>query len=169
MASVHQRPASKYWHAAFRTSDGRLILRSTKCQDRQKALAAAMEFERAAKLASAGNLVESQARKIIADIMERAGTDETLRSPTVNDYLNQWLVSKAPKVSPGTGVFYKHTVKMFLASLGERQNKPLTTLTPRDVEKFLAARKADKLAPKSVSLAVKIIRGALNHARRQGI
>ena len=48
-------------------ADGRLILRSTKCTDRQKALAAAMEFERAAKLAGAGNLVEAQARKLRAE------------------------------------------------------------------------------------------------------
>jgi site-specific recombinase XerD len=128
-----------------------------------------MEFERAAKLAGAGNLVETQARKILADIMERAGTDETLRSPAVKDYLNQWLASKAAHVSTGTGVLYRHTVETFLATLGERQNKPLTALTPRDVEKYLAARMADKLAPKTVSLSVKIIRTALNHARRQGI
>lgn len=170
MASVHKRPASKYYHAAFRTSDGRLVLRSTKCQDRQQALAAAMEFERAAKLAGAGNLVEAQARKIIADIMERSGTDETLRSPAIDVYLGDWLTSKqAAGVSAGTGVLYRHTVEAFLDTLGERRNKPLTTLAPRDVEKFLADRTDAKLAPKTVSLAVKIIRAALNHARRQGL
>src|ERR1017187_5367443 len=169
MASVHQRPNSKFWHAAFRMADGRLILRSTKCTERQKALAAAMEFERAAKLAGAGNLVETQARKIIADIMERAGTDETLRSPSVKDFLNQWLASKTAKVSRGTGVLYSFTVEKFLTTLCDRKNKPLTSLAPRDVEKFLAERMAEKLAPKTASLAVKIIRAALNHARRQGI
>jgi integrase len=169
MASVHQRPASKYWHAAFRMADGRLILRSTKCTDRQKALAAAMEFERAAKLAGAGNLVEAQARKIVAAIMERSGTDETLRSPAVKEYLNDWLASKAAHVSPGTGTLYRQTVDDFLATLGDRQGKPLTALSPRDVEKYLTSRMADKLAPKTVILSVKIIRAALNHARRQGL
>ena len=94
MASVHRRPNSKYFHAAFRTSDGALVLRSTKCTERAKALAAAFEFERAAKLAGAGNLVEAQARKIVADIMERAGTEETLRAPTIKAYFDQWITAK---------------------------------------------------------------------------
>jgi hypothetical protein len=70
MASIHRRPESQFWHAAFRGPDGRLILRSTKCADRNKAMAAALELERASKLAGSGNLVEAQARKIVADIME---------------------------------------------------------------------------------------------------
>jgi integrase len=169
MASVHRRPDSKYWHAAFRTSDSRLILRSTKCTERNKALAAAMEFERAAKLAGAGNLVEAQARKIVADIMERAGGEETLRSPTVKDYFAQWIVTKQARNSEGTAERYGVAVDDFIKLLGTRASKPLTSLAPLDVERFLNHRTAKGLAPKTVILDVKIIRTALNHARRQGI
>src|ERR1039458_3720712 len=125
MASVHRRPASQYWHAAFRAPDGRLILRSTKCVDRSKALAAAFEFERAVNLAKANNLVEAQARKIVADIMERAGSEETLRAPTVADYLHQWLASKQARKSANTGSRYQTAVEKFLTVLGDRQQKPL--------------------------------------------
>jgi integrase len=37
------------------------------------------------------------------------------------------------------------------------------------VQKYMTARSAANLAPKTVILSVKIIRGALNHARRQGL
>jgi integrase len=173
MASVHKRPDSKFWHAAFRMADGtpggRLILRSTKCTDRQKALAAAMEYERAAKLAGAGNLVEAQAREIIADLMKRSGTDEMLRAPTVKDFLNQWLTTKKVRKSAATHTRYAGAVKGFLTTLGERASKPLTALTPRDVERYLQARTGEKLSPSTVGLSVKVIRTALNHARRQGV
>lgn len=151
------------------TPGGRLILRSTKCVDRQKARAAAMEYERAAKLASAGNLVEAQARAIIADLMKRSGTDETLRSPTVKVFFNQWLATKKVRKSEATHVRYSGAVNGFLTMLGERAHKPLTALTPRDVERYLQARTNENLSPSTVGLSVKVVRTALNYARRQGI
>jgi len=169
MASVHRRPDSKYWHAAFRDSNGRLILRSTKCADRSKALVTAFEYERAVNLARAGNLIEAQARKVVADIMERAGGEETLRSPSVADYLNQWLTSKKTRKATNTGDRYQIAVEKFLAVLGDRQKKPLTALTANDVERYMDARTKEKLAPRTVILCVKIIRTALNAARRQGL
>jgi integrase len=169
MASVHRRPDSQYWHAAFRGTDGRLTLRSTKCTERTKALAAAFEFERAVKLAGAGNLVEAQARKIVADIMERAGGGETLRAPTVKDYFTQWLASKKARNSKGTAERYGVAVEDFLDLLGTRAAKPLTSLAAADVERFLNHRSGKGLSPRTVILDVKIIRTALNHARRQGI
>ena len=149
--------------------DGRWKLCSTKCTDRQKALSAAIEFERAAKLGRAGNLVEAQARKVVADIMARAGGEETLRAPSVNDYFNQWLVTKTARNSKGTTTRYAVAVTDFLASLGSRTGKPLTSLTSADVERFLTYRTDKGLAPQTVILDIKIIGAALNHARRQGI
>ena len=159
MASVHRRPASQYWHAAFRGTDGRLSLVSTKCKDRSKALAAAFEFERAAKLAGAGNLVEAQARKIVADIMERAGGEETLRAPTVKAFFDSWLAGKKTRKAVSTNARYDGAVQNFYAVLGERVNKPLTSLTTHDVERFMAARTDEKLSSSTVVLSVKVIHG----------
>jgi hypothetical protein len=72
MASVHKRPRSPYWHASYLGPDDRWILRSTKLEDRQAALVVAMEYERAAKLARRGELVEAQAREVLKDIMKRS-------------------------------------------------------------------------------------------------
>jgi integrase len=101
--------------------------------------------------------------------MERAGSEETLRSPSVADYLNQWLVSKQTRKAFNTGDRYRIAVEKFLTVLGDRQKKPLTALTSRDVERYLDSRTKEKLAPRTIVLCIKIIRTALNAARRQGL
>lgn len=169
MASVHRRPVSPYWHAAFRGPDGRLIFRSTKQTDRNKALAIALEHERAAKLAKRGELVETQAREVLKGIMARAGIDETIQSISITAHLRQWLGTKETRKSAGTAERYGGVVKNFLKSLGKRATKPLTTLTARDVDTFLDARMKQGVAPRTAILDVKVIRTALNDARRKGL
>jgi len=169
MASIHQRPRSPYWHASYLGPDGRWILRSTKQQDRNAALAVAMEFERASKLARRGELVEAQAREVLKDIMKRADMGETLRGVSIKSHFDTWLASKQDRKSKGTGERYGVAVDEFLKTLGKRASKPLTTLTAAAVQRFLAHRTAKGLAPKTVNVDVKIIRGALNAARRQGL
>ena len=169
MASIHQRPRSPYWHASYLGPDGRWILRSTKQTNRQAALAIAMEYERATKLARRGELVEAQAREVLKDIMKRADIGETLQSVSIRAHFTDWLASKKAKKSEATGERYGKPVEGFLKGLGAKADKPLTSLTARDVERFLDARMAEGLAPATVSLDVKIIGGALNVARRQGL
>jgi integrase len=114
-------------------------------------------------------LVEAQARKVVADIMERAGGEETLRAPSVDRFLKEWLAGKVERKSKGTSTRYGVAVAEFLASLGNRAAKPLTSLTTGDVERFLTCRTEKGLAPRTMVLDMKIIGAALNHARRQGI
>jgi integrase len=169
MASVHQRPKSPYWHASYLGPDGRWVLRSTKQADRNSALAVAMEFERASKLARRGELVEAQAREVLRDIMKRADIGETLQSATIQSHFDGWLASKRARKSAATGERYGTAVNAFLKTLGKRVRLPLTSLTARDVETFLDARTAENLSPATLSLDVKIVGGALNAARRQGL
>ena len=169
MASVHQRPRSPYWHASYLGPDGRWILRSTKQEDRPKALAVAMEFERAAKLARRGELTEAQAREVLKDIMKRADMGETLRGVSIKSHFDTWLAGKKDRKSKGTGERYGVAVEDFLKTLGKRASKPLTSLTAADVERFLSHRIGKQLASATVILDVKIIRTALNAARRQGL
>lgn len=169
MASVHKRPASQFWHAAFRGPDGRLILRSTKKTNRTEALVVALEFERAAKLAQRGELVEAQAREVLADIMKRANMGETLQKLSIQEHFEHWRATKEARRSAGTAVRYELVVREFLKSLEGRQRKALTALTARDVEHYLNQRIQEGLSAATVVLHVKIIRTALNHARRQGL
>lgn len=169
MASIHRRPQSKYWHAAWRATDGTLILRSTKQTDRKAAMAFAVECERAEKQAGAGTLTEAQARDILNDILKRTESGETLRCPSVGDYFREWLASKEASKAAGTSVRYAKSVKEFLTHLGDRSNKPLSSLTPRQVEGFVTKRSKAGLSPSTVTLDAKVIRTALNRARRQGL
>ena len=169
MASIHRRPDSQYWHAAYFGPDGRRILRSTKQQDRQSALAVAMEFERASKLARRGELVEAQAREVLKDIMKRADMGETLQTVSIKSHFDTWLASKKTRNADSTGERYGMAVGEFLKSLGNRASKNLTSLTVADVQRFLDQRTEKGLAPKTLNVDVKIIRGALNTARRQGL
>ena len=126
-------------------------------------------FERAAKLAMAGTLVEANARKVLADLMERVGEEETLRTMSIRDFFSGWLATKDANNSAGTAQRYRTVVDLFLSNLDKRAEKPLTALTSRDVEKFLNTRLNKSLAPRTVILDVKILRTALNTARRQGL
>jgi integrase len=169
MASVHKRPDSKYWHAAYFGPDGSRILRSTKQANRQSALAVALEYERASKLARRGDLTETQAREVLKDIMKRADMGETLQTVSIKSHFDTWLASKQMQSADSTGERYSMAVSEFLKSLGNRASKNLTSLTVADVQRFLDYRAEKKLAPKTLNVDVKIIRGALNTARRQGL
>jgi integrase len=129
----------------------------------------AMEYERASKLARRGELVEAQAREVLKDIMKRADMGETLQTVSIKSHFDTWLASKCGRKAKSTGDRYGVAVEDFLETLGRRASKPLTSLTAADVERFLNHRIAKKLSPATVILDVKIIGGALNVARRQGL
>ena len=123
MASIHQRPRSPYWHASYLGPDGRWILRSTKQEDRSAALAVAMEYERASKLARRGDLTEAQAREVLKDIMKRADIGETLQTVSIKSHFDTWLDGKRKGSAESTGERYGLAVGEFLKTLGNRPAK----------------------------------------------
>lgn len=169
MASVHRRPRSPFYFGAFRGPDGRLVLRSTKQQNKAKAEAVAMEWERAARMAKAGLLVEDQARKVVAAIMERAGGDDTLRTPTVAAFLREWMNGKELSQRPRTAARYRPVVEGFITSLGPRAERPLSAVSAQDVQRYVDARRRIGSAPGTVQVDGKILRTAFNRARRMGL
>jgi integrase len=169
MASIHRRPESKYWHAAWRDTAGVLHLRSTKQTDRQKALTFALEIERAEKLAGAGSLTEAQARKLVNDILERTGCDDPIRAPVAADWLREWVAEKEASRSELTAIRYRGTIESFLGHLGKRATRLLSALTPRDVQGFLTKRQKMGCSPSTVQVDGKTLRAAFSRARRQGL
>lgn len=153
----------------WRDGTGRLHKRSTKQRDRAKAVAVAMEWERAEKMATAGSLTEVQAREVLADILKRAGTGETLRSPTIDSFMQDWLAEKQSSKAAATGERYRKVITSFLESLGRHRSLPLTSVTARHVEAFMAARRKEGVGATTLQLDAKILRTALNRARRQGL
>jgi integrase len=170
MASVHRRKDSKYYHAAWRGEGGRLFLRSTKQTDRSKAKAMALGFERAAKAAMQGDLTEQQARRVLNDILEQTQSGDHLRAPAIKTWLSDWITGKEANRSPGTAERYRGVVAQFLEHLGpQKANRSLPALHARDVQAFLDKRLKQGCSPTTVSLDGKILRTALNQARRQGL
>ncbi len=169
MATIVKRETSEYWHAVWRDKDGRQVWRSTKQTDRTKALAFALECERAEKLAGADSLTEAQARKVVQDIMERAGNGEGMRNPAISEWFGEWLAAKEASKSQSTFVRYRQIVAEFLEHLGKRAKRPLAALSEQDVQTFLAQRQKSGCSPTTVQLDCKIIRTALNKARRKGL
>ena len=145
------------------------MLRSTKQTDRAKALTLALELERATKLAMRGELVEAQARSILKDIMVRADIGETIQTVTITEHFRQWLASKETRKSTGTSERYTCVVECFLSHLGKRSVKPLTALISKDIDAFLDARLKSGVSPSTVCNDIRILRNALNVARRKGL
>ena len=168
MASIHRLPHTKYWYASYRAG-GRQHLRSTKQTDRTKAMGVSIQYEKAAKLADAHILTEAQARDVLNDILKATAPSEELRTPKIAVFLADWLESKEAAKSAGTGARYRHIVEKFIEHLGDRAKRPLSALAPLDIQSFLTKRKKEGCSPSTVNLDGKILRTALNFARRQGL
>jgi integrase len=134
-----------------------------------------------------GDLTEVQARKVVSDILEATNTGEHLRAPAIEKWQREWLATKEASKAASTAERYRKVVDDFISHLGDRAKRPLTALSARDVQAFIAKRlKGGVQSPtphttgkegkrlKAVSattaqLDCKILRTALNLARRQGI
>ena len=168
MASIHKRAQSRYWYAAFTGSDGKRMFVSTKQADKRQALPVALEFERMHRLARRGELTAAVIQKIGSDALARVG-GETLQTTTIEAHFKSWLAGKEANRSAGTARRYQPIVASFLASLGTRATKPLTALTPRDVELYTATLAQRGLCGRTVGLHLIAIGTALKAAMRQGI
>ena len=84
------RNRSPYWIASFTAADGRRLKRSTKTTDPEVAKQTAAEWESLGKAGRAGRLFESQCRKVIADLYEKA-TGSALAFHTARSWLTGWI------------------------------------------------------------------------------
>ena len=118
MASLHRDPRGKspYWYCAFLNTDGKRSFKSTKRKDRDEAEEICKAWERAAKLGREGGLTEGHVRKVLGEIYEKA-TGETMKFPTVTDFLRDWVKSKQLTKSSSTTRIYGDAMEAFLAHL----------------------------------------------------
>ena len=168
MASIKQRPGSPYWICCYRKGNGERTQRSTKQAGKDEAWTVCLQWADAESRAAQGVLTEAQARLVISEIVERT-TGEAMNFYSVQDWFNEWLAGKQQSKSAGTGVRYAQVIRDFLASLGKRATLNIAQATPRDVKAFRDAEMLAGKAAKTVNLAVKVIGGGFNAARRQGL
>ncbi|HZM02199.1 MAG TPA: site-specific integrase [Candidatus Saccharimonadales bacterium] len=167
MASVTKHPKSQFWTACFSGRDGRQMKRSAKTTDRNAALEIALELERVERQARAGTVTTNQLRKVLNDVSVKVNGD-TLTTPPVEEYLADWLKSIAARNAPATLERYRNTVKLFVASLNGRAKKPVTSVTPKDIEDFLTWRLNTGVAPKTAIVDLKTLNTAFRRAEAFG-
>jgi integrase len=141
-------------------------LRSTKQTDRKLAERIGSRWEQAAELARRGELTENRAREVVNDILKSVG-ERPIRHVSIRKFFEDWIAGKQIKQS--TDKLYKKAVQRFLASLGERVEKPLEVLKPEDVKWFQVSRARDGVSAATVKIDVKTVRAVLASARRQGL
>lgn len=168
MATVVRRADSRFWIACFTDRDGRQLKRSAKTTDRNQALRVAVDLERVEQQARAGSLTTTQLRKVLNDVAEKVNGD-SLSVPSVIDYLSDWLEGVKAKRAAGTHERYANTARLFQAHLGPRAQKPITSVTPAEIEGFLNRRLNSGAAPKTAIVDVKTLKSAFRRAELYGI
>jgi integrase len=170
MASIHKDPRGKspFWYCAYVLPNGQRAFRSTKQTERKEALMECLKLEAAADKARAGELVESQARKILDDILASVG-EGPIRKKTIREFFLHWLSGKELAKKPSTYSRYKKAITEFLESLGDRADKSLAALGPSDIEVFRDQRTKQGVSTATVRLDLKLVRSVLSTARRQGL
>jgi integrase len=161
---------SKYWSVKFRGHDGRQILRTTRCETKEDAIEIGSKWERAARLAANSEFTQATSLAFFNDLL-RATTAEELDIPRVGAYFDTWFETKRVLAkAEGTLSRYEPVLKGFVASLPERRRTAtLASLTAIEIERFRNAERTSGKSASTVNFGVKVLRAALNTARRQGL
>ena len=114
-----------------------------------------------------GTITTNQFKKVLNDVSVKINGD-TLIAPSTEVYLNEWLDGVRARSAPATLERYQSSVNHFLASLGDKAKKPITAITPRDVELFLNSRLDAGVAPKTAIVDLKTINIAFRRADKFG-
>lgn len=196
MASIRKRAGSNVWQAQFYVTDsitGELtqVRKSTGETNKKKALARAVDMERAAQGAipdndqdmqrikaiyselgveiSRSTLTTVSLRKYFSAITQIL-TGEEMKVVTISAWCNEWIERKARDSSKATMARYKGHVKAFLEWLGEdRAKKPLETITTSDMEKWKRSLQDRGVVGKTVISYLKDIGSIYRAAIREGM
>src|SRR5689334_9246283 len=131
MAYVWKHPNSPFWSACYRNDQNVWVKKTTKQIKRTKALALALEWERAATMGRDRVLTESISREVIGGILERT-TGENLRQATLREFLLEWLRGKTASRQEGTAARYHTSVDRFIKFMGNKADLPIAASTRHD-------------------------------------
>lgn len=163
MASLRKKPRSPYWHACFSLPSGRRVQRSTGETKRKAAQEKADEWEALARSGAKAR----QAHRVVAAIYRDAHNAE-LPSATPAIYLTELVARRKGEVAQATHVAYEGRAREFIAWLGTAAHRPIAEI---DTSTFVRYRDhlAQRVAPGTANLAIKILRILFERARRDGL
>jgi integrase len=178
MASLHRdrrltpdrRPKTPYWIAAYTDQFGRRRKRSTKKTSEKEARKILNGWLKAIEAARDGCLTEARAREIIGEIYREASKGKKLYTPTVEEYLADWLKAEEPTGSENTYIKKEQAVRLFLESLGDRKFLSLEAITEADIVKLRdELRDAGRRAATVNGLVRKILAQPFRAAHKKGL
>jgi hypothetical protein len=136
MASVHRRVSptgaiSPYWSAKFRDASGRVMMKSTKEMDRRKAFKVAQSWEKAARMAAAGELTQAASMQLLDALMQET-TGQRFNTQGIEDFCKEWLAGrKQVGKAASTLKRYEPILDGFVEFLPQkRRSAPIATVTP---------------------------------------
>jgi integrase len=187
MASIHKDGNKPHWFCHFYDPEGYRRKRTTGTDNARIARTVCVTVERASILARQSKLSNEKALKLIRetcgaieethgklpanrahDVLQ-ASIEEfvkiaggKLTTYTVRSWLDTWLAGRTD-ASKATLVEYRRVIDLFLAFLGARADRSLTTLQPKQVEDF-KEHVAKRVSPSTVNKAVKVLKASFNNA-----
>lgn len=164
MASVHKRPDSPFWQAAWRDAQGRQHQKSTKRKDHFEALQVANAWEELYKLESP---TAAQCREVVNDVLKRAGEAE-IALITTEQYFKHWLDAKESRVATSTFHKYSTPVNRFLTVLGSTKGLSLKSVQRKNVDAFVTARIEEGIGGTTIGQNIKVIRAVFREAIKDG-
>ena len=162
MASLTRKPRSKFWFACFRDANGKQRRKSTKTTVRKRAIKIAEQFEQVGQRKIPPRTVRETLAELYREIY-----GEALPVATIRQFVEGWLKTKSPEVSPATLAFYQKGVTKFLDFLGPSADLDLASLTRTTLVEFrnsVAARNSSV----TTNADLKTIKMICHAAKRDG-
>jgi len=127
-------------------------------------------WEKAAKLARNRELTQAASVKLLSSMME-ATIGSALVVESIFSFFKSWLASRATMGrASSTSKRYEGVIHGFLAQLGaERSKGSISSLTVSEIEDWRDCELKAGKGGTTVDLGVKIVRAALESARRKGL
>ncbi|ATC65876.1 hypothetical protein CMV30_19050 [Nibricoccus aquaticus] len=168
MASIYQRPGSRYWMARFKNPSGEWEARSTKETNPAAARKLAFLWEGAAESMAGEGTTAAQVDKVVRGVWERYTGKRIEQTPT-RIFFNAWLEGVKAKKAAKTAVRYGAPVRDFLEHLGPRADADIKSITGSEVQSFIDAEAKIGKSGTTVSLNAKVLRAVFNSAVRKGV
>jgi len=146
------------------------MMKSTKELDRRKALKIAQAWEKAARIAAAGELTQAASMQLLDALMQKT-TGQRFNTQGIEDFCKEWLAGrKQVGKTASTLKRYEPILDGFVEFLAEkRRSAPIATVTPSEVERFRDEELRQGKSAVTANFTVKVLRAVFNSARRKGL